>query len=89
MTDQCDDCNCNEHQAPTGEYNYTDYAEKMEDLVFRYDKDFYPLDSDLPDPQVDPVILDYGLLIKSLPLMHHQSASNIRMVSSGRALKRM
>lgn len=66
MSGNCDNknCNCNygettqdvEHQAPTGEYNYTDYNEKMENLVFRYDKDFYPLDEDLPDPQVDPVI---------------------------------
>lgn len=47
---------CEEHQAPTGEYNRVDYAEKMNDLIFRYDKDFYPEDSTLPDPQVDPVI---------------------------------
>lgn len=45
-----------EHQAPAGEYNRVDYAEKMDDLIFSYDKDFYPLDSDLPDPQVDPVL---------------------------------
>jgi len=45
-----------DHQSPTGEYNYTDYAEKMDDLIFTYDKDFYPLDEDLPDPQIDPVI---------------------------------
>ena len=45
-----------EHQAPTGEYNYNDYSEKMDDLVFTYDKDFYPLDEDLPDPQIDPII---------------------------------
>lgn len=45
-----------EHQSPTGEYNYNDYSEKMDDLIFNYDKDFYPLDEDLPDPQVDPVI---------------------------------
>jgi GTP cyclohydrolase I len=51
MTDNNDN-----HQAPTGEYNYTDYSEKMDDLIFRYDKDFYPLDEDLPDPQVDPII---------------------------------
>jgi GTP cyclohydrolase I len=49
-------CNHVEHQSPTGDYNYTDYAEKMDDLIFRYDKDFYPLDEDLPDPQVDPII---------------------------------
>lgn len=56
----CECTNCertdNEHQAPTGEYNYTDYAEKMDDLVFKYDQFFYPLDSDLPDPQVEPII---------------------------------
>jgi GTP cyclohydrolase I len=45
-----------DHQSPTGEYNYNDYSEKMDDLIFTYDKDFYPLDEDLPDPQVDPVI---------------------------------
>lgn len=45
-----------EHQSPTGEYNYNDYSEKMDDLIFTYDKDFYPLDADLPDPQIEPVI---------------------------------
>lgn len=45
-----------EHQSPSGEYNFNDYSEKMDDLIFTYDKDFYPLDEDLPDPQVEPVI---------------------------------
>lgn len=45
-----------EHQTPTGEYYRVDYAEKMDDLIFSYDKDFYPCDGDLPDPQVDPVL---------------------------------
>ncbi len=45
-----------EHQSPTGEYNYNDYSEKMDDLIFIYDKDFYPLDEDLPDPQINPII---------------------------------
>jgi len=45
-----------EHQAPTGEYNYTDYNEKMSDLIFSYDREFYPVDESLPDPQVDPII---------------------------------
>ena len=45
-----------EHQSPTGEYNRTDYSTKMNDLKFEYDKNFYPLDDDLPDPQIDPVI---------------------------------
>lgn len=67
----CGDCGCGsskgvmsisepaptvEHQAPTGEYNYTDYNEKMSDLIFSYDRDFYPVDSTLPDPQVSPII---------------------------------
>lgn len=50
------DKNNHEHQSPTGEYNRVDYAEKMNDLIFSYDKDFYPLDETLPDPQVDPII---------------------------------
>ena len=48
--------NKNNHQAPNGEYNYTDYSSKMDNLIFRYDKDVYPLDDELPDPQVDPII---------------------------------
>lgn len=56
MASHCDEPIKVEHQAPTGEYNYTDYSEKMDDLVFTYDKDFYPLDEDLPDPQINPVI---------------------------------
>jgi GTP cyclohydrolase I len=57
MSGHCKDCECGtecgstaEHQSPTGEYNYNDYSEKMDDLLFTYDKDFYPLDEDLPDP---------------------------------------
>jgi GTP cyclohydrolase I len=45
-----------EHQSPTGEYNFNDYSEKMDDLIFTYDKDFYPLDETLPDPQQSPII---------------------------------
>ncbi len=59
MSGHCKDPNCNhdhEHQAPNGDYNYTDYNEKMDDLIFRYDKDFYPMDETLPDPQIDPII---------------------------------
>jgi GTP cyclohydrolase I len=28
----------------------------MDDLIWRYDENYYPLDDDLPDPQIDPVI---------------------------------
>lgn len=37
------------------EKRHTDYSSKM-DLDFRYDHEFYPLDEDLPDPQVNPII---------------------------------
>lgn len=56
MSAQCNNPSCTEHQAPTGEYNFNDYSEKMDDLIFTYDKDFYPLDETLPDPQVNPMI---------------------------------
>lgn len=55
MGNHCDTPNC-EHQAPSGDYNRVDYAEKMDDLIFSYDKDFYPDDAELPDPQVNPII---------------------------------
>jgi len=34
---------------------YNDYSDKMPDTVFMYDEDFYT--DDLPDPQVDPVLV--------------------------------
>ena len=34
---------------------YNDYSDKMPDLVFEYDEEFYT--DDLPDPQVDPVLV--------------------------------
>ena len=37
------------------EKRHTDYSSKM-DLNFNYDHQFYPLDDELPDPQVDPII---------------------------------
>jgi GTP cyclohydrolase I len=36
--------------------NLADYSVHMPHLKFEYDEDYYPEDSDLPDPQVDPVI---------------------------------
>lgn len=45
-----------QHQAPTGKYNYTDYGSKMPNLEFEYDQWYYPLDNDLPDPQINPII---------------------------------
>lgn len=40
----------------TTDIRHTDYSEKMPGTIFTYDKDFYPLDSDLPDPQINPII---------------------------------
>lgn len=36
--------------------NGIDYSDKMPDMEFSYDSEFYPDDSQLPDPQQDPVI---------------------------------
>jgi GTP cyclohydrolase I len=36
--------------------HHNDYSAKMDDTIFTYDQNFYPLDSDLPDPQVEPVL---------------------------------
>ena len=65
-----------QHQAPNGEYNHTDYGDKMPHLIFRYDQDFYALDESLPDPQVNPIIpgarvpLDkVGIAPVDLPIM--------------------
>jgi len=33
-----------------------DYNEKMKDLSFTYDEDYYPIDNTLPDPQIDPIL---------------------------------
>jgi len=45
-----------QHQAPSGEFNNIDYSDKMNDLIFRYDQEIFPLDSELPDPQVEPIL---------------------------------
>ena len=37
-------------------FNHTDYAQHIPHLKFVYDEEYYPDDSDLPDPQIDPVI---------------------------------
>lgn len=36
---------------------YNDYSGNMPHLSFSYDEDFYPEDSDLPDPQQNPVLV--------------------------------
>ena len=38
------------------EINSIDHSEKMPDLDFKYDIDFYPEDNELPDPQISPVL---------------------------------
>lgn len=37
-------------------HRHNDYSEHMPHLDFQYDSEYYPEDSDLPDPQVDPFI---------------------------------
>lgn len=64
MSGQCNG-KC-DHQSPTGEYNFNDYTEKMDDLVFTYDKDFYPIDETLPDPQVEPVIVGKRVVLNKV-----------------------
>lgn len=43
---------------------YNDYSDKMPDLVFKYDEDFYT--DDLPDPQVDPVLVGSRVPIRKV-----------------------
>lgn len=38
-------------------FRFSDYSRNMPHLDFAYDEDYYPEDSDLPDPQVDPLVL--------------------------------
>lgn len=35
---------------------YTDYSKELPHLDFKYDDYYHPMDGDLPDPQVDPVL---------------------------------
>lgn len=37
-------------------FRFNDYSKHMSHLDFEYDADYYPEDSDLPDPQIDPAI---------------------------------
>ena len=37
-------------------FRSTDYSKHMPHLDFNYDSEYYPNDSDLPDPQVEPVL---------------------------------
>lgn len=68
-----------EHQSPNGEYRTNNYQSKMENLIFTYDKDFYPLDEDLPDPQINPLIFGsrvplqkVGIAPVDLPIVVHR-----------------
>lgn len=38
-------------------YRYNDYSKHMPHLDFEYDSNYYPDDSELPDPQTDPVLV--------------------------------
>jgi len=37
-------------------HRFNDYSRHMPNLEFEYDSDYYPEDSELPDPQIDPFI---------------------------------
>jgi GTP cyclohydrolase I len=37
-------------------FRFNDYSRHMPHLNFKYDSEYYPEDSDLPDPQIDPFI---------------------------------
>lgn len=39
-----------------GRFRFNDYSDHMSHLKFEYDEDYYPEDSELPDPQIDPFI---------------------------------
>ena len=61
---------------PKDKINYIDHSRKMPDLDFRYDSEFYPDDSELPDPQIHPVlpgarvpIQKVGIAPVDLPIM--------------------
>lgn len=45
---------------------YNDYSSKMPDLKFEYDEEFYPVDDDLPDPQVNPVLVGARVPIRKV-----------------------
>lgn len=38
------------------QFKHTDYSKHIPHLTFEYDGEYYPDDSELPDPQIDPVI---------------------------------
>lgn len=45
---------------------YNDYSEHMPHLSFQYDDEYYPEDKDLPDPQINPVILGARVAINKV-----------------------
>lgn len=44
------------HMADKLGVRFTDYSDEMPHLNFKYDEDYYPRSSEIPDPQIDPVI---------------------------------
>jgi GTP cyclohydrolase I len=45
---------------------FTDYSCKMPDLNFEYNENFYPNDHELPDPQVNPVLVGARIPIRKV-----------------------
>lgn len=56
MTDQFDDSTYIGKFVQAKKHRFNDYSEHMPHLNFEYDGEYYPEDSDLPDPQIDPFI---------------------------------
>ena len=47
-----------------------DYNEKMKDLSFTYDEDYYPIDNTLPDPEIDPILPGARVPIQKVGIAH-------------------
>lgn len=43
-----------------------DYSEKMPDLIFTYDENYIPNSNDLPDPQINPVLVGARIPIRKV-----------------------
>ncbi len=57
MAGHCDDAK---------EIQYLDNSAKMEDLDFKYDQNYYPEDSELPDPQRNPLIFGSKVMLQKV-----------------------
>jgi GTP cyclohydrolase I len=54
------------HCTDTKEIQYLDNSSKMGDLDFKYDQEYYPEDSELPDPQQNPLIFGSKVVLQKV-----------------------